>query len=117
MLGRRLGRTTMSDLDPLLPRPLPRRQRRRLILVVIAHDDGGVASLEVPQSRWQRARLVTLVGLSEERLEDELAALRNVHAVVDARPAAGSQQRDTFERCFFLVAHRGAWVALRSTGR
>jgi len=107
----------MSDLDALLPRPLPRRRRRRLTLVVIAHDDGEVAALEVPQSRWRRARLVTLVGRSEAQLEDDLAALPAVHVVVDVRPSAGSGQRDTFERCFFLVAHRGAWVALRSTTR
>jgi len=116
MPGRRLGPATMSEIDRHLPRPLPRRWRRRLTLVVVARSEGEASRLDLSSSRWRDARTVRLVGRSQPELQRELAALRDVHLVVDLRPADGPEQREAFEHGFLHLAALGRWVALRSTG-
>jgi capsular polysaccharide biosynthesis protein len=104
----------MSNIERVLPRALPRR-RRDGTLVVIAGDAQEVAALELDKSHWKHAHRITLVGGTPATLHEELAALTAVHLVVDVRSASGSSQLDAFERCFFHLAPRGVWVALRSS--
>src|SRR4051794_17580665 len=113
MLRRWFGRPTMTDIDRALPAG-PRRRRRRRTLVVIASDPRQVTRLRIAETRWRRARVVSLVGETRAGLHRELSRLSGVDVVVDARGSSGSQQVDAFRACFFHLVRGGAWVALRT---
>ncbi len=115
MLRRWFGHTTMADVDRQLPQSLRRRRRRRTV-VVIAHDPRQVTRLQINKSRWERARVVPVIGRSSTDLHRELAALGRVALVVDVRGSSGSVQLTAFEQNFFHLPPHGAWVSLRSSG-
>ncbi len=106
----------MSDLDRVLP-PAVRSDRGRRIVVVLAGDQREVDALKIDRSPWARARVVPIVGRSVAQAHDELAALPAVGLVVDTRRSSDAVQLGTFERLFFHLDPKGAWVALRPSRR
>ena len=112
MLSRWFGAPTMSDVDRQLPRAV-RTDRRSRTLVVLASSQRQVDALKIDRSPWAKARVVPIVGRSTAEAHDTLAALPGVGLVVDARRSSDAVRLGTFERLFFHLDPKGAWVALR----
>ena len=105
----------MTDVDGRLPPPARRRRARRTV-VVIADRPDQVERLQISESPWAEARVVTFVGRPASELHDELATLSEVGIVVDVRTSSGTGQLDAFRQGFLHLGPRGAWVALRAAG-
>ena len=112
MLSRWFGPPTMSDVDRELP-PALRSGRRDRTVVVLANEQREVDALKIDRSPWAKARVVPIVGRSTAETHDALAALPGVGLVVDARRSSDAVQLGTFERLFFHLDPKGAWVAFR----
>src|SRR3954464_2276608 len=108
MLGRRRGQPTMTEVDERLPRHVRTRRGRRT-LVVIAASEVEVAGLHLAQSPWAGARVVPLVGCTDDDLHRELAALSDVGLVIDVRRSS-DDHLGSFERLFFHLDPMGVWV-------
>ncbi len=113
MHDRLLGPATMSDVDRELP-AAARTGRRHRTVVVLAADEREVDALQITRSPWAKARLVPVVGLTAAQIHGALASLSVVGLVIDTRGSSDAAQWRTFERNFFHLSPKGAWVALRS---
>jgi hypothetical protein len=103
----------MTEIDGELGKATHVRRRPRR-LVVIAENARELARLELDRSPWAKSGVVPMIGLSAADLHAQLAALRAVDLVVDARTSSGPAQLQAFEDDFWHVDPQGAWVALRS---
>ena len=112
VFGHWFRRPTMADIDGQLP-PVVRSDPHRRTIVVIADSEGQLTGLDIDQSPWATSRVVALVGLSEAEMHARLAVLSDLRVVVDVRRSTGPAQLRTFERAFFHVDRKGAWVILR----
>jgi hypothetical protein len=106
----------MSDVDRELL-PALRSDRRSRTLVVLASDQREVDALKIGRSPWAKARVVPIVGRSAAETHETLTPLSGVDVVVDARRTTDAVRLGTFERLFFHLDPKGAWVALRPSRR